>query len=277
MYKISIFSYRGSFHDIVARKKFPESPDLIERNEFYQVFDDVKSGRADFGIIAIENSIGGSILENFDFLLRYDLKIVGEVYLRVVHNLIVLPGVRMEDIREVYSHPNALTQCLEFLTKHPEMKRIETDSTTSSVKLVKEKSLRNAAAIASSLAAEIYGMELLARGIETNKKNYTRFLVIAKDSDISKKANKTSLVIQTEHRPGTLYHCLKCFADEGLNLSKIESRPIIGRTWNYSFYLDFEAALDAPESQRALKCLEKSTSMMKVLGSYEKGEVIEES
>jgi len=274
MNRISIQGYRGSFHDIVARKKFADDSEVVERSTFYAVFEDVKSGLVDFGVIAIENSIGGSILGNFDLLLKYDLKILGEVYLRIVHNLIVLPGVKIEDVKEVYTHPMAIMQCLDFLYKHLEMKRIETNDTAGSVSMIKEKGLRNAAAIASSLAAEIYQMEILARGIETDKKNYTRFLIISREAQYSKKANKTSLVMQTEHRPGSLYRCLKCFADEGLNLSKIESRPIIGKTWNYYFYLDFEAAWNAPETRRALKELKKEASMVKLLGSYERGNII---
>lgn len=275
MGKVSILGSRGSFHDIVAREKFPDSG-LLERGEFYEVFEDVKSGRADPGIIAIENSIGGSILVNFDLLLKYDLKVVGEVYLRVIHNLMALPGVKIEDIQEVYSHPSALSQCLEFLQKHPHMKKIEHSDTASSARMITEKGLRKAAAIASSLAAEIYSLEILAKGIETDKRNYTRFLIISRDAGYSDKAKKTSLVMQTEHRPGSLFRCLKCFADEGLNLSKIESRPIIGKTWNYYFYMDFEAALDAPQTKRALECLKGSTTMIKILGSYERGGIIEE-
>ena len=274
MNRISIQGYRGSFHDIVARGKFTDDSEVVERSTFYAVFEDVKSGLVDFGVIAIENSIGGSILGNFDLLLKYDLKILGEVYLRIVHNLIVLPGVKIEDVKEVYTHPMAIMQCLDFLYKHLEMKRIENNDTAGSVRMIKEKGLRNAAAIASSLAAEIYQMEILARGIETDKKNYTRFLIISREAQYSKKANKTSLVMQTEHRPGSLYRCLKCFADEGLNLSKIESRPIIGKTWNYYFYLDFEAAWNAPETKRALKELKKEASMVKLLGSYERGNII---
>lgn len=274
MGKVSILGSRGSFHDIVAREKFPGS-ELLEHTEFYEVFEDVKSGRADSGIIAIENSIGGSILVNFDLLLKYDLHVVGEVYLRVIHNLMALPGVKIDDIEEVYSHPSALSQCLEFLQRHSRVKKIEYSDTAGSARMIKEKGLRNAAAIASSLAAEIYSLEILAKGIETDKQNYTRFLTISRNAGFSPKANKTSLVMQMEHRPGSLFHCLKCFADEGLNLSKIESRPIIGKTWNYYFYLDFEAAANDTETKRALDCLKKSTSMIKILGSYERGGIIE--
>ncbi|MFC2047082.1 prephenate dehydratase [Chloroflexota bacterium] len=275
MNKISIQGYRGSYHDIVAREKFPDDLVLLERSAFYEVFEDVKRNSADFGIVAIENSIGGSILENFDHLTKYDLKIVGEVYLRIAHNLIVLPGVKMKDVKEVYTHPVAIIQCLDFLRKHPAIKRIETDDTAGSVKMIREKGLHDAAAIASRLAAEIYEMEILVRGIETDKNNYTRFLIISRDAKYSEKADKTSLVIRTAHRPGSLYKCLKCFADEGLNLSKIESRPIVGKTWNYYFYLDFEAAWNAPETKRALIELGKSASMVRIVGSYERGRVIE--
>ena len=275
MTKVSIQGYRGSYHDIVARGKFPDV-EVIERGDFTEVFEDVVGGLADFGIVAIENSIAGSIIENYDFLLTYDVEIIGEVYLRVVHNLIVLPGVKLKDVKEAYSHPRAIQQCLGFLHKHPQIKRIETNDTAGSVKIVKETGLRNAAAIASSLAAEIYKMEILVRGIETDKQNYTRFLIISKEAGYSEKANKTSLVIQTKHRSGSLYRCLKSFADEGINLSKIESRPIIGKVWNYYFYLDFEAGRDAPGTKQALKELNKVASMVKILGSYERGYIMEE-
>ena len=155
------------------------------------------------------------------------------------------------------------------------MRRIDSSDTAGSVRMIKEKGLRNAAAIASSLAAEIHQMEILAGGIETDKNKYTRFLIISREAKYPRKADKTSLVMQAKNRPGSLYRGLKCFADEGLNLSKIESRPIIGKTWNYYFYLDFEAAWNAPETKRALKELKKVTSMVKILGSYERGSIIE--
>jgi len=275
MNKVSIQGYRGSFHDIVAREKFAEDAEIIERGDFFGVFDDVKSGLADFGIVAIENSIVGSFLDNYDLLWEYDLEVVGEVYLRVVLNLIALPGVKLKDINEVYSHPRAIQQCRNFLEKHPKIKKVETDDTAGSVKMVKEMGLRNAAAIASNLAAEIYQMEILARGIETDKKNYTRFLIISRGAEYSERANKTSLVIRTDNRPGSLCKCLKCFVDEGINLSKIESRPIVGKVWQYYFYLDIEAGRDVSEGKRALRELNKVASMVKILGSYERGDIIE--
>jgi prephenate dehydratase len=275
MIKISIQGARGSYHDIVAREKFPDDSEIIESDTFHQVFEDIKKGLADYGVVAIENSIYGSFLENYDLLLKYDARIVGEAYLRIRFDLMALPGVKIEDVTHVYSHSLALAQSEEFLAKHPKMTRIETDDTAGSSRMIKEKGLINAAAIGSSLAAEIYGMKILARDIGSDRKNYTRFLIIARGESYPETANKTSIVIWAKDLPGSLYQCLKCFADEGINLSKLESRPVIGRSWEYCFYLDFEKGLKAPETQRAFKELGKVASQVKVLGSYEKGKLIE--
>lgn len=275
MTKVSIQGYRGSFHDIVARERFPGEPELLERGSFEEVFEDVSSGQAEYGVFAIENSIVGSFLENYDLLLNYDLEIIREVYLRIVLNLIAIPGVKLKDVTEVYSHPRALQQCQRFLGKHASIKKIETDDTAGSVRMIKEQGLNNAAAIASSLAAELYQADILEKGIETDKKNYTRFLVLSRESKNADKANKTSLVVRTDHRPGSLCDCLKCFVDEGVNLSKIESRPILGKVWQYYFYLDVETGRYSPEGQRALKELNKTATMVKILGSYEKGTIVE--
>jgi prephenate dehydratase len=275
MVKISIQGARGSYHDIVAREKFPEDSEIIESETFQRVFEDVKKGIVDYGVVAIENSIYGSFLENYDLLLKYDARITGEVYLRIKFDLMALPGVKIEDIKSVYSHSLALGQSEEFLNKHPHMVRIETDDTAGSSRMIKEKGMCDAAAIGSALAAELYGLKILAKDIGSDKKNYTRFMIIAREDKCPPQADKTSIVIRAKNLPGSLYHCLKCFADEGINLSKLESRPIIGRTWDYSFYLDFEKGINAPETQRALKELGKMTSDIKVLGSYEKGKMIE--
>jgi len=275
MVKISIQGARGSFHDIIARKKFPDDSEIVESDTIHQVFEDLKKGLVDFGVIAIENSIYGSFLENYDLLLKYDAKIVSEVYLKIVLDLLALPGVKMEDIKEIYSHTMAMTEAHHFLEKHPGILRIETDDTAASVRMIKEKGLKNAAAIGSSLAAEIYGMKILSRDIGIEK-DYTRFLVISKEAGYPEDADKTSLVIQAKDMPGSLSRCLKCFTDEGINLSKIESRPIIGRTWRYSFYIDFEKGLNDPQTQRALEELGKVTSMIKILGSYKKSPLTEE-
>ena len=276
MIKISIQGARGSFHDIVARKKFPGDFEIIESETFKQVFEDVHKGVTDYGVVAIENSIFGSFLENYDYLLKYDTRIVGEEYIRIVLNLIALPGTKMENITEVYTHPMAMNQAEDFLEKHPKMQRIEAEDTAAAVRLIKGQDLHTAAAIGSALAAEIYGMKILAKDIETEKRNYTRFLIIARpDTPYEMDADKTSLVIRAKNIPGALFHVLKCFNDENINLSKIESRPIITESaWDYYFYLDFEKGLSATATQRAMKELEKVASMIKVLGTYKRDEKV---
>jgi prephenate dehydratase len=276
MVKISIQGARGSFHDIVARARFPGESEIIESPTYQQVFEDVKKGVAQYGVVAIENSSYGSFLDNYDMLLKYDSWIVAEVYLHVVYNLIAFPGMGLKDITEVYSHPTAMAESHLFLDQHPGIKRIETDDTAGSVRMIKEQDMRHAAAVAPKLTAELYGMHLLARDIGSNKKNYTRFLFIAREGvKLEGEADKTSLVIRAKNIPGSLFLCLKCFADEGINLTKIESRPIIGDVWQYHFYLDLERGLAAPETQRALKELGKVAGMVRILGSYEKGKMLE--
>ena len=275
MVKISIQGARGSYHDIVAREKFPEDSEIIESDSFQRVFEDVRKGIVDYGVVAIENSIYGSFLENYDLLLKYDARIAGEVYLRIKFDLMALPGAKIEDIKRVYSHSLALGQSEEFLSKHPQMIRIETDDTAGSSRMIKDKGMADAAAIGSELASQLYGLKILARDIGSDKKNYTRFLIIAREDKCPPEADKTSIVIRAKNLPGSLFCCLKCFADECINLSKIESRPIIGRTWDYSFYLDFEKGINSPEAVRALKELEKAASSVKILGSYKKGVMIE--
>jgi prephenate dehydratase len=275
MIKVSIQGVRGSFHDIVARDKFPDDSEIIEGATFHQVFEDVKKGLVDYGVVAIENSIYGSLLENYDLLLKYDAKIIGESYLRIKFDLLALPGVRIEDVKEVYSHSLAMAQCEEFLQKHPQMIRIETDDTAGSARLIREKGLANAAAISSGLSARLYDLRALARDIGKDKNNYTRFLIISNKEQYSANADKTSIVLRAKNIPGSLFQCMKCFADEGINLSKLESRPVIGRSWEYSFYMDFETGINKPEAQRALENLKKPASMIKILGSYEKGKFIE--
>ncbi|MFA5629353.1 MAG: prephenate dehydratase [Dehalococcoidales bacterium] len=275
MVKISIQGERGSFHDIVARDKFPDDSEIIEGATFQQVFEDVKKGLVDYGVVAIENSIYGSFLENYDFLLKHDAKIVGESYLKIRFDLLALPGVKMEDIKEVYSHALAMAQCEEFLTRHPQIVRIETDDTAGSVRLIREQGLTHAAAISSSLSAKLYDLRILAKDIGKDKNNYTRFLIISGKENYPDNANKTSIVLRAKNIPGSLFQCMKVFADEGINLSKLESRPVINRNWEYSFYMDFETGINKPETRRALKNLEQYASFIKVLGSYEKGQFIE--
>lgn len=275
MVKISIQGARGSYHDIVARRKFPGESEIIESPTYRQVFEDVKNGLADYGVVAIENSSFGSFLENYDLLVKYDIQIVAEAYLHIILDLIALPGTRLNEIEEIYSHPQALTDCHPFLEQHPKMRRVETDDTAGSVRMIKENKMAKAAAIGSKLAAQIYGMSVLASNIGANKKNYTRFLIITREHEAGPNVDKTSLVMRVKNTSGSLFNCLKCFADEGINLCKLESRPIIGDNWQYYFYIDFERAVNEPPTQRALACLGKNTTMMRVLGTYPKGSMME--
>lgn len=267
MKKISIQGHRGSFHDMVARDIFGSNSQILEKSSFEEVFEDVKSGKSDYGVVAIENSIAGSILENYDLLERYDLPIIGEYYLRIKHNLLALPGQSTSDIQEVHSHPMALKQCYPFLKKI-QVKLVESEDTAASAREIKEKKLTGVAAIAGDLAARLYGLEVLAAGIETDKQNYTRFLVISKTKKRIKEANKSSIVVEVEHKPGSLAKVINCFAENNVNLTKIESRPIIGQPWEYRFYIDFELDAYGKKGTQVLDKVRSNSTHLKVLGSY---------
>lgn len=278
--KISIQGYKGSFHDVVAGKVFgAQSPrnktndqiELLERSTFREVFDDVREGRADFAVAAIENSIAGAILQNFDLLRDSGLKVIGEYYLRIVHNLMALPGTKISDLKEVWSHPMALKQCQEFLLQYPNIKQVETDDTARSAAMIKESGQTNVAAIASSLAAEIHGMEILAPGIEDDPQNYTRFLIIApqdyKQESVSTETIKTSSYIETAHKPGGLLPVLQTLQNFNANMTMLVSRPVIGKAWEYGFYVDFICAKDDLSKLQAE--VEKVCDKFTILGSYQ--------
>ncbi len=269
--KISIQGNKGSFHDLVARKLFGEEISLLERDSFKEVFADTAEKRSALGVIAIENSIAGSILENYDNLLKYDLYVVGEAYQRISHQLMALPGTELNEIKMVMSHPMALKQCQDFLEQHPEWEVVEQPDTAGSAAKIRRENLDEAAAIASKLAAETYELDILAEDIETNKENYTRFLIISRTQDYPDAANKTSIVFAAEDKPGSLARVLGVFADIGINLTKIESRPIIGKSWNYYFYIDFEAGINDPKTQKVFELIKPYIEWSRVLGSYKKG------
>jgi len=217
----------------------------------------------------VENSIEGTIGQTYDLLFSTNLKIKGETILRINHCLIALPGTKIKSIKNVYSHPQALGQCRQFLEKL-KCNLIPTYDTAGSVKMLKEQGLRDSGAIASERAAKIYGMKILAKGIETNKNNFTRFFIISiKDSKYTGN-DKTSLMFSTKHVPGALFKCLEGFAKNKINLTKIESRPIIGKPWEYNFFLDFEGHRSEKKVKEAIKLLRKNSNFVKILGSYPK-------
>ncbi len=234
---------------------------------FDVVFDAVVSGTCEFGLIPIENSLAGSIHQNYDLLLHHDLHIVGEYLLRVQHCLIARPGVKKDEIKHVISHPQALGQCAAYLRKLG-VKAAPVYDTAGSVKILKESGARDTAAIASRRAAEIYEMQILEEGIEDYSENYTRFLAISKTALKSDGESKTSIVFTLKNQPGALFKALSVFALRDIDLTKIESRPLLGKPWEYLFYIDFIGATHEDTTSKALDHLNEYALMLRVLGSY---------
>ena len=257
-----------AFSEIAAKKFLGESAICHPKETFEQVFQSVKNNKNLLGIIPIENTLSGSIHQNYDLLLENSIRIVGEVNLRIELNLIAPKGIELSRINTVYSHPAAIGQCRNFWKNHPNFEIVPTYDTAGSVKIIAEKGLTAAAAIASQQAAADYDMNILEREIEDYPENFTRFLIISTDEVNFGIANKTSIVFATKHIPGALFKSLSVFFLRDLNLMKIESRPLRGKPWQYIFYLDFEGSMDRETSQNALRHLEEIAEFIKVLGSF---------
>ncbi|MCQ2195118.1 MAG: prephenate dehydratase [Paludibacteraceae bacterium] len=276
MKKVAIQGIAGSFHDIAAREYFRgEEIEIVACKTFKDVFDTTKQDNTIIAAIAIENTIAGSLLQNHNLLKESGMKIIGEQKLRIKHNLVALPGQDISEITEAYSHPIALMQCQEFLSKHTHIKAIESDDTASSAKHLAESNLKGHAAICGELAAEIYGLEIIAKGIETNKRNFTRFLIaadpwMADELNKGKFPNKASLAFALPHEEGSLAKVLSILSYYGINLTKIQSLPIIGREWEYMFYIDlhFDNYLKYTQALTAVTPLTKD---FQILGEYEEG------
>lgn len=274
---ISIQGEAGSFHHLATQHLFGDDAVLLCRDNFAEVFADVGSKKALHGIVAIENSLAGSLNEVYDLLRANSLQITGEIYMRISLNLVGLDGAKLAGITGVHSHPVALLECDQYLGQMGDSIDIhERHDTAGSAAYVAKLADPTQVAIASSQAARLHNLKILASDIETDKQNHTRFVVLSHKSSVSEdRANKTSIVITANHTPGALYNVLGAFAKRDINLSKLESRPIIGRSWHYHFYLDFEAGLHEDRTQQALDELKEYTGELTVLGSYPKGEVIE--
>ncbi len=273
--RISIQGYEGSFHQVAARYFFGKQVEVIPCATFRDVVR-IASDKTESegGIMAIENSIAGSILPNYNLLQKSRLRVVGEVYLSISQNLLVNPGVSLADIKEVHSHPMAILQCLDYLEKN-NWKLVETEDTALSAKHVHQHRSKHAAAIASTLAAELYGLDIIAPNIHTMKNNVTRFLVLKREKEAEDilQADKASLYFQTNHSKGILAKVLTCIADGGINLSKLQSMPIQGSNFKYGFYADLEFDKRA-QLDEVLSAIGSLTNNVKIFGIYQKGKVV---
>ena len=277
MKRIAIQGVPGSYHDIAAHKYFKnEEIELICCNTFEEVFENMRKDSNVIGVVAIENTIAGSLLHNYELLRESGATIIGEHKLRISHSIMCLPAEDWKDLKDVNSHPVALAQCREFLQHHPELKVVETDDTAGSAKDIHEKQLKGHAAICSKYAAGMYDMKILQEGIETNKHNFTRFLVIsdpwmADELKVRSKMNKASIVFSLPHNQGSLSKVLTIFSFYNINLTKIQSLPINGLEWEYMFYVDvmFDDYLRYKQSIDAVTPLTKA---LKILGEYAEGE-----
>jgi len=267
--KVAFQGEKGAYSETAVYTFFGASAEVKPCRDFKDVFESVEKQEAQFGVVPIENSLEGSVNQTYDLFLKYDLKVRGEVVVKIEHCLIANPNTKLAAVKAVYSHPQALAQCRNFLEKSG-WELIPTYDTAGSVKMLKEKGLKNAAAVASERAAELYEMKILARNIADNPENYTRFFVLSKEDAAMTGKDKTSIIFAAAHKPGSLYHALGEFAKRGINLTKIESRPTKQTPWEYNFYLDFEGHRSEPRCAEALEALKNYAAFIKILGSYPK-------
>jgi prephenate dehydratase len=268
--RVAIQGIRASFHEEAALKYFGENIQTIECNSFKQTFEALKNKEADYVVMAIENSIAGSILPNYSLLLSYAFPVIGEIYLPIQLHLMALPGVKFEDIKYVTSHPIAIRQCVDFFDEYPHLNIIESNDTAACAKRIRDEQLTDTVAIANTLAARLYGLDVLERRIESNKKNFTRFLILAHHENAGKnQPNKASLCFQVSNKVGALAKVLNIFADEGVNMSKIQSMPVLGKRNEYNFYVDVEWE-ESKQYDTAIRQILKYTQNFNILGEYER-------
>lgn len=258
----------GAYSYAAMRAYFPDDINSYHVKTFRDAMEEVASGKADYAVLPIENSTEGIVTDIYDLLTDYQLYIVGEQGVKVEHVLLGLPGVGLGEIERVYSHPQALAQCKRYLEQHPSWKTVKTENTAGAAKKIHEEQRREQSAIASRAAGELYGLSVLAENICYNEKNVTRFIVVSAKPVYEKTAAKVSVCFELPHTSGTLYNMLSHFIYNGLNMTKIESRPIAGKTWEYRFFVDFEGNLEQPAVKNALRGLEAEANRMRVLGNY---------
>ncbi len=274
---VSFQGERGAFSQVAVHQLLGEDVDIVPCQRFQQAFQALDTGKVDAAVIPIENTLHGSVHENYDNLLEFGLPIVAETNVRIVHNLIAMPGVSFRKVKRVYSHPVALNQCLRFFADNPQVEKVVHYDTAGSVKMLSEELPPDAAAIASTIAAGNYGARILKRSIEDDRRNFTRFFLLRpkgaakKLPPPGKRGYKTSLVFTTRNIPGSLFRALSAFSLRDIDLAKIESRPLRGKPWEYLFYLDFHASIEEQHVQNALNHLAELTDFQRVLGCYPRG------
>lgn len=270
--RVAIQGIRASFHEEAAFQYFGNEIETVECNSFKQTFEALKNREADYVVMAIENSIAGSILPNYSLLLSYNFPVVGEVYLPIQLHLLALPGVNFEDVKTVISHPIAIRQCIDFIDEYPHLKVVESNDTAACARRIREEQLTDTVAIANTLAAQLYNLEVLERRIESNKKNFTRFLILTHHENAQQvAANKASLCFQVSNEVGALANVLNILAQEGVNMSKIQSMPVLGKRNEYNFYVDIEWS-DSRNYDTAIRQILKYTHNFNILGEYLRGE-----
>ena len=267
MTRVAFQGIAGAYSEEAIRQFFGPEVESVPCRTLDDVFPVVENGDADYGMVPVENAVAGSVVRSYELLMARDLRICAETILHVRHMLLALSGTTLDDLKRVRSHPQALAQCQRYLSRHG-LEPEPAFDTAGSARDLAANPEPGVAAIASALAAELYGLEILGSGIEDFPFNYTRFFVLALDDPPRAQRNKTSLVFSTRHQPGALYECLGEFATRGINLSKIESRPRLNRPWQYIFYLDFEGHWQDPQCEAAIMGLLRRSSFVKLLGSY---------
>lgn len=275
--KVTVQGERGSFHEVAARQFFNyDEIEIIPCSTFDLTLSRTKAGEADFAVMAIENARSGSILHNYTLIRESGMKILGEHNLRIVQNLMALPGQTINDIKEIRTHPIAIQQCMNFLNLHPDITLIESEDTAGSARQISETSIKGVAAIASSNAADIYGLKIIVPGIETYKQNYTRFVVVGPEDQGNRRGDKVSICFSTGHQPGSLAKVLVTLAGLEINLSKIQSVPRLNGEWEYLFYADLEIHKNT-SADVIRRVLEHHTSNLEILGVYFKGDMLYDS
>ena len=274
MKRIAIQGITGSFHEDAARKYFgDEEIEVVECRSFQNVCELIDSDEVDIAVMAIENSIAGSLLQNYSLIRNYHLRIIGEIYIHIQMNLMVLPGVKKKDIREIYSHPVSFLQCNEYLEKYfPDIERKELGDNAKVAKIISTEKIGYAAAISNLRSAELYGLQVLDKGIETNKKNYTRFWILSKHGNPTTGTNKASICFEVGHFYGALACVLNIFAENKINLNKIQSVPILGKPNEYTIHVDIEWE-NQDNYNHAIHQVLKSASSLSILGEYVRGEL----